>query len=118
MIVSRISYALLLAFFLYGCSPKLNTPTNQKQTAGNPVFPGWYADPEGAVFNKQFWIYPTYSAPYNEQVFLDAFSSRDLVNWEKHSRITDTSTIKWVKRALWAPAVVQKGKVFFIFWRQ
>lgn len=115
MHVSRISYALTLAVFFYGCSPKLNTQINQKQTAGNPVFPGWYADPEGAVFNKEFWIYPTYSAPYNEQVFFDAFSSRDLVNWEKHSRITDTTKIKWVKRALWAPAVIQKGKKYFLF---
>ena len=100
---------------LYSCTHKINSQDNSKQTAGNPVFPGWYADPEGAVFKKEFWIYPTYSARYNEQVFFDAFSSRDLVNWEKHSRITDSSHIKWVKRALWAPAVIQKGKQYFLF---
>src|SRR4051794_13218296 len=73
--------------------------------SGNPVFPGWYADPEGAVFNKTYWIYPTYSAPYDKQVYFDAFSSPDLVNWTKHSRITDTSKIKWAHRAMWAPAI-------------
>jgi beta-xylosidase len=115
MKLSRHFYLLVAIVFLYDCSPRLHTQDSQKQTAGNPVFPGWYADPEGAVFNKQFWIYPTYSAPYNEQVFFDAFSSRDLVNWEKHSRIADTSTIKWVKRALWAPAVIEKGNRYFLF---
>jgi hypothetical protein len=31
----------------------------QKQKSGNPVFPGWYADPEVAAFGKEYWIYPT-----------------------------------------------------------
>ncbi|NCI46582.1 glycoside hydrolase family 43 protein [Sediminibacterium soli] len=87
----------------------------QKTTSGNPVFPGWYADPEGAVFKKKFWIYPTYSAPYRQQVFFDAFSSDDLVNWTKHERITDTSRIKWAKRAMWAPAIVEKNKKYYLF---
>ena len=36
----------------------------QKKRSGNPIFPGWYADPEGVVLDGKFWIYPTYSAPY------------------------------------------------------
>ena len=39
----------------------------QKKRSGNPIFPGWYADPEGVVLDGKFWIYPTYSAPYDEQ---------------------------------------------------
>lgn len=85
------------------------------QKAGNPVFPGWYADPEGIIFNKQYWIYPTFSAPYNKQVFFDAFSSPDLVKWTKHSRILDTSAIKWAKRAMWAPSVIEKDKKYYLF---
>lgn len=84
--------------------------------SGNPIFPGWYADPEGVMFGKQFWVYPTYSAPYNEQVFLDAFSSPDLVHWTKHSRIIDTNAVPWAWRAMWAPAIVQnRGKYFLFF---
>jgi beta-xylosidase len=83
--------------------------------AQNPVFPGWYADPEGAVFNKKYWIYPTYSAPYDKQVFFDAFSSDDLVHWTKHSRILDTSAIKWAKRAMWAPSVVEHNEKYYFF---
>ncbi len=85
------------------------------QKSGNPVFPGWYADPEGIIFNNTYWIYPTYSAPYDKQVFLDAFSSPDLIQWTKHSRIVDTSAIKWAKRALWAPAIVEKKNKYYLF---
>jgi beta-xylosidase len=95
------------------CAQKLPTDVTRKQ--GNPIFPGWYADPEAVVFNNEFWIYPTYSAPYNEQVFFDAFSSTDLVNWKKHSRILDTASVKWAKRAVWAPAVIKKDKKYFLF---
>ncbi len=84
-------------------------------TSGNPVFPGWYADPEAAVFGNQYWIYPTYSAKYEEQVFFDAFSSPDLVHWTKHNKILDTLNVKWAKRAVWAPAIIEKDKKYFLF---
>ena len=90
----------------------------QKDTAvkkNNPVFPGWYADPEGSIFGKQYWIYPTYSAPYREQVFLDAFSSPDLVNWTKHAHILDTASVTWAKRALWAPSIIHKKRKYYLF---
>lgn len=83
--------------------------------AGNPVVSGWYAAPEATIFGKQYWIYPTYSAPYKEQVLLDAFSSPDLVHWTKHPRILDTANVKWARRAMWAPAVVEKGGKYFLF---
>jgi len=86
-----------------------------KQTSGNPLFPGWYADPEGAIFNNQYWIYPTFSAPYNKQVFLDAFSSPDLITWTKHPAIVDTAAIKWARRAMWAPAIVEKQGRYYLF---
>ncbi|MFD3002384.1 glycoside hydrolase family 43 protein [Pontibacter toksunensis] len=84
-------------------------------TAGNPVFPGWYADPEGIIFGNKYWIYPTYSAPYEKQVFMDAFSSPDLVNWTKHSRIIDTASVKWAHKAMWAPSIIQKDKKYYLF---
>lgn len=81
----------------------------------NPVFPGNYADPEGIVYNNTYWIFPTYSAPYKEQVFFDAFSSKDLVNWEKHPRILDNDEVKWAHKAMWAPAVLEKDGKYYIF---
>jgi len=84
-------------------------------TSGNPVIKGWYADPEAAIFGKNYWIYPTYSDKYNKQVFFDAFSSADLVSWKKHEHILDTAAVKWARRAMWAPAIVQKGKKYYFF---
>jgi beta-xylosidase len=84
--------------------------------SGNPVFAGWYADPEVAIFQNQYWIYPTYSAPYDQQVFFDAFSSPDLVHWTKHSRLLDTNHVAWARRAMWAPALAERnGKYYFFF---
>jgi beta-xylosidase len=103
-----MKHLVLFLLLLTSCSRTIHY-------SGNPVFPGWYADPEGTVFGKKYWIYPTYSAPYNKQVFMDAFSSSDLVKWEKHERIIDTSTIGWAWRAMWAPSVVEKDGRYFLF---
>ena len=74
--------------------------------SGNPILPGWYADPEGIIFGNEYWIYPTYSdddgqgdrsmelseqqviaqkktinQQYLKQTFFNAFSSSDLIKW-------------------------------------
>jgi hypothetical protein len=102
---TTLLFSLLLLFFA----------TLNAQKSGNPVFPGRYADPEATVLGDKYWIYPTFSAPYNQQVFMDAFSSSDLVNWTKHSNIIDTAQVKWAKRAMWAPAIVEKGGKYYLF---
>ena len=81
----------------------------------NPIFKGWYADPEGIIFDKTYWVYPTFSAPYEDQVFLDAFSSKDLTNWTKHSRILYTTAVKWAKLAIWAPSIIKNKMKYFLF---
>lgn len=84
--------------------------------SGNPVFEGWYADPEGAVLAGQYWIFPTTSAAYDEQTQFDAFSSPDLVRWTKHERVLALENVKWAYRALWAPSVLEhKGRFFLVF---
>ena len=83
--------------------------------SGNPILPGWYADPEGIILQNKYYIFPTYSAPYEEQVFMDAFSSSDLISWQKHSRIVDTASIKWAKKAMWAPSVTEKDGKYYLF---
>ena len=93
--------------FLGGTS-NLVGAAEAKATSGNPIFPGWYADPEGAVFEDRYWVYPTYSARYEAQVFFDAFSSPDLIHWTKHSRILDTNRVTWAWRAMWAPSIIAK----------
>ena len=86
-----------------------------QKMSGNPLFEGDYADPEGVVFGKTYWIYPTYSAPFEEQLYMDCFSSKDLVTWVKHERIIDNLSIKWLRLALWAPAAVEKDGKYYLF---
>jgi beta-xylosidase len=88
---------------------------SQSSRAGNPVVQGWYADPEAHVFAGRYWIYPTFSAPYDQQLFMDAFSSVDLVTWEKHPRVLDAVNVKWAKRAMWAPSIVEKDGWYYLF---
>ena len=92
-----------------------NSFAKKHKTVGNPVFSGWYADPEGAVFGKEYWIYPTYSVAFHLQLHMDAFSSRDLSNWQKHERILSTDGVKWLKSALWAPSIVEKDNKYYLF---
>jgi beta-xylosidase len=111
--MQSISY-LVAVMILFPLSAGVHS---QQRTGSdhNPVIEGWYADPEGIIFEDTYWIYPTYSAPYEEQVFLDAFSSSDLVTWNKHGRIIDTSEVKWAHKAMWAPAITRKGSEYFLF---
>ncbi|MDR2912905.1 MAG: glycoside hydrolase family 43 protein [Alistipes sp.] len=95
---------------LEGCSV-----AGRKVVSGNPIFGGWYADPHAVVYGKTCWVFPTYSARYSEQTFLDAFSSRDLVNWTKHERIIDTNSVKWADSCMWAPAHIEKDGKYYLF---
>lgn len=65
---------LLLVILLMACkgnTKKKDRPDEELsiETSGNPIFEGWYADPEGVVFNDEYWVYPTYSDDYENQVF-------------------------------------------------
>ena len=82
---------------------------HEKEYSGNPIVEGWYADPEGVVFDDEYWIYPTLSdipfgadstdfpelkketraihQVYNIQTYMDAFSSKDMVHWTKHPKV-------------------------------
>ncbi|MBT33802.1 MAG: arabinan endo-1,5-alpha-L-arabinosidase [Thalassobius sp.] len=112
---------LVTANVFIGCQSKKEAESETKQEekevakSGNPLFEGWYADPEVAIFGDTYWIYPTFSAKYEDQNFFDAFSSKDLVHWEKHKSITDTATISWAERAMWAPCVVEKDGKYYLF---
>jgi len=91
------------------------TSFGQVRQSGNPIVSGWYADPEARIFENEYWLFPTYSAPFDEQVYMDAFSSKDLVVWKKHSRVLDVRNVRWARRALWAPSIVRKGGWYYIF---
>lgn len=108
--------------------------------SGNPLFPGWYADPEGEIIDDEYWIFPTWSDRYGdsivsisfseyqlrkrenainkqylEQTYLDAFSSTDLVKWKKHPRVLDVENVEWAAYSLWAPSIVKEAGRYYLF---
>jgi len=131
----------LLILFLATSGIGISQETTIK--AGNPVFPGWYADPEGIIFGNEYWIYPTFSdhsdaspdisrslklsekqqeaqahtinPQYVIQTFFDAFSSPDLIHWTKHSNVLNIENISWASYALWAPSVIKANDQYYFF---
>lgn len=113
----------------------------QDSKGGNPIVPGWYADPEMRVFGDRYWVYPTYSdhgdvpdtslrftarqqelrkrkalrPSYYIQTFFNAFSSPDLVNWTKHDHVLDVEHVEWAAFAVWAPSAIEKDGKYYLF---
>jgi GH43 family beta-xylosidase len=117
---------------------KPDTRLKEQGLSGNPVFEGWYADPEAVIYGREYWIYPTYSDDYPvertldtsgltarqkrainkqylKQTFLDAFSSADLVHWQKHPRVLEIKNVKWAEFALWAPSAIHANGKYYLF---
>lgn len=133
-----VLFALFL-FFFSACSKK-SMPSGTSAYSGNPVLPGWYADPEGIIFKDEYWIYPTYSDDYQQadrstefskqqleaqkntinkqyliQTFINAFSSKDLVNWTKHPHVLDVKNVQWAAYSIWAPAIIGANGKYYLF---
>jgi beta-xylosidase len=82
----------------------------------NPLFEGWYADPEIHFFEGGYYIYPTFSAKYEEQTFFEAWSSADLCEWRNEGRILDFADIDWsTNRAAWAPSVIAANGGYYMY---
>jgi beta-xylosidase len=108
--MKKICFLLFLAgVAIHSCQ------TKEVPKSGNPVFEGWYADPEIIIYGDTYWIYPTYSDNFENQTFFDCFSSNDLITWTKHASIIDTAEVKWAKRAMWAPSVIKKDNKYYFF---
>lgn len=133
-----INKQVLLASIVFLCLPgMLYSQHKGDKTTGNPVFPGWYADPEAIVYGNTYWIYPTLSQlygadeekyrsdlerktsainqEYNLQTHFDAFSSEDLVHWVKHPQVLSVKDVKWAEYALWAPSVIHANGKYYLF---
>lgn len=81
----------------------------------NQLVEGWYADPQIRHFGGKYWIFPTASRPFAEQTYLDAFSSDDLVKWQRHANILTTNEVSWARGCLWAPDAFQKDGRYYLF---
>ncbi|KAL7949539.1 carbohydrate-binding module family 66 protein [Trichoderma barbatum] len=113
---SRSVQALLVTLWSSSCLASISkTPDFATSEAGNPFVDGWYADPDTQFYNGEYWVYPTSSRPYDEQTYLDAFSSPDLVHWTKHSRILTADDFTWATRAVWAPAPIHRNGSYYLY---
>ncbi|KAI1145140.1 putative glycosyl hydrolase [Nemania diffusa] len=83
--------------------------------AGNPFVDGWYADPGSAIFDGVFWVYPTSSCAYEEQTYIDAFSSPDLINWTKHPNVLTVANVAWATKALRAPTPISRDGKYYLY---
>lgn len=123
-----------------GISTSFGQNKSLPNQSGNPIFKGWYADPEARIFKKTYWVYPTYSDDYGvkqaaikfspdqlkiqkntinpqylKQTFLDAFSSKDLVHWKKHAHVLTIENVKWASYSIWAPSITEKDGKYYLF---
>ena len=86
------------------------------RTSGNPLFEGWYADPEIHIFQGRYWIYPTFSTDFDAQTFFEAFSSADFTGWRREGRILDFADVPWsTNRAAWAPSAAERDGRYYLY---
>lgn len=85
----------------------------------NPVLPGQYADPDIAVFDGIFYLYPTTDGYENwSGTTFSVFSSRDGIHYEKAADLLDVTTeaVPWATGSAWAPCIAQKdGRYYYYF---
>lgn len=77
----------------------------------NPIFDG--ADPHAIWLEGKVYLYPT-----SERGRFYAYSSEDLVHWQKHGPIFSTSQIDWLqtRKSGWAPSVIEKDGTFYFYY--
>lgn len=110
---------------------KLNIPHNggnviveNKEYSGNPILPGFHADPEVLYSNKtgRYYIYTTTDGqPGWGGWYYTCFSSDNLVDWRFESINFDVrEQTSWAGGNAWAPACIEKKvnyeyKYYFYF---
>jgi hypothetical protein len=84
--------------------------------SGNPLFNGWYADPELHYFAGRYYIYPTTSRAPHEQASFECWSSADLTNWRNEGVILDFKDVPWsTNYAAWAPSCAEKNGRYYLY---
>lgn len=83
----------------------------------NPVLPGYNADPQVALFDDTFYIYPTTDGFANwASTSFSVFSSTNLVNWTNRGVILDLpKELTWATNRAWAPGIALKGGVYYLY---
>ena len=93
----------------------LSTPVHAQTYSGNPILPGYKADP--SIFLDQasgkYYIYPTSSAGNA----FNAYSSTDLTSWVDEGPIFDLDTdCSWASTSPWAPDMISRNGQYYFYY--
>ncbi|MFI5137210.1 MAG: family 43 glycosylhydrolase [Sphingobacteriales bacterium] len=109
-----VSFSLLFFYHPSVAQKKTIDTTN----APAPVLPGKYADPNIAVFNNRFYIYPTTDGTEGWMSdYFTCWSSSDIVHWKNEGVILNLKKdLQWANQRAWAPTIAFKnGKYYFYY---
>lgn len=111
--ITQVEYERLLQ--AYG---NTGTPSNMPIHSQNPILPGQYADPDIALFDGRYYLYPTTDGFENWSGWqFKVFYSDNLMQWADGGIILDLHTdVPWTDGNAWAPAIAAKnGRYYFYF---
>lgn len=79
--------------------------------AQNPIMRG--ADPDVLLIDNTLYLYPTSG---RGQLF--AYSSNELVSWQRHGPILDFAQIDWIEKGkiAWAPGIIHKNGTYYLYY--
>ncbi len=83
----------------------------------NPVLSGLNADPQIALFDGVYYIYPTTDGFANwTSTTFSAFSSTNLVDWTDRGVILDLPRdLTWATGHAWAPTITRGGGTYYFY---
>ena len=83
----------------------------------NPVLSGLNADPQIALFDGVYYIYPTTDGFANwTATTFSVFSSTNLVDWTDRGVILDVPRdLTWATGHAWAPAITRVGGTYYFY---
>ena len=97
--------------------------TAQNKKSGNPILPGFHADPEVLYSHqtKRYYIYPTSDGfPGWGGSYFKVFSSKNLKTWKEETVILEMGkNVSWANGNAWAPCIEEKkidGKYKYFFY--
>src|SRR5712664_2645420 len=95
---------VLLSLLVLVISAVVMTPAPVKAASNNnPVLSGYNADPQIAVFNHTFYMYPTTDGIANwGATSFQVWSSTNMINWTNHGVILDLANVSWCHSNAWS----------------
>lgn len=84
----------------------------------NPVLSGLYADPDIAIFDGRYYLYPTtdgFDGWSGTEFFV--FSSNDGIHYQKEGKILDVASddVPWATGCAWAPCIAYRNEKYYFY---